>query len=218
MNPMSDSAWSHRLPRALLALLFSFLCAVFPAGCATLGTPSLSERLQALPAEQKDRVHPFFINSPLDVPQIGRLAGVAAYFRDRGFRHSKFLFRASGADLAARSLDIRREDPDARIVLIGWSGASLWIWDALTDLDIAGQSVDLVVYLDSNWIKKRVEDEGHPDNYSRAVLIYRQDNSPVESVPKSVSRTVATKQHLAVAAHTDTLEYLAEELIELTSD
>lgn len=193
-------------------LLFTFLA----GGCGVAGTQSLNERLQALPASEKDHVYPFFINSPLDVPQIGRLAGVASYFRGKGYKNSDFLFRSSGNELAENILEIKRIDRDARIALIAWSGASLWVWDALTKLQTSGNSVELIVYLDSNWIKERVAEKGHPANHSRAVLIYRQDNPPVSGVPNSVTRIVSTGQHLAVAAHADTVEILTEELIQLT--
>lgn len=213
---MSVSDWRATLLRALYALLLSCLCALIPTGCATLGTLSLSERLQALPAGQKDRVYPFFINSPLDVPQVGRLAGVASYFRENGFKHSDFLFRSGGPILADRIREIKQREPGAKTALIAWSGASLWVWDALTDLQESGDSVELIVYLDSNWIKERVAEKDHPANFDRAVLIYRQDNPPVTGVPGSVPRIVATNQHLAVAAHADTVGFLGEELIRLT--
>ena len=216
MTQISVSEWRATLPRALFTLLLSCLFAVLPIGCTTLGTPSLSERLQALPAGQKDRVYPFFINSPLDVPQAGRLAGVASYFRESGFKHSDFLFRSSGPILADRIREIKQREPGARIALIAWSGASLWVWDALTDLHESGASVELIVYLDSNWIKERVAEKDHPANFDRAVLIYRRDNPPVTGVPGSVPRIVATNQHLAVAAHADTVGFLGEELIRLT--
>ena len=66
-----------------------------------------------------------------------------------------------------------------------------------------------------NWIKKRVAEEGHPTNFDRAVLIYRSDNPPVEGVPNSVVRHVGTTQHLAVAAHRETIQTLSDELVRL---
>jgi len=70
--------------------------------------------------------------------------------------------------------NIRHRNSNARIALIGWSGASLWTWDALTELNQSDEMVDLIVYPDSNWIKTRVAREGHPANFGRAVLIYRR--------------------------------------------
>ncbi|NCF62841.1 MAG: hypothetical protein GWP58_08310 [Gammaproteobacteria bacterium] len=208
--------WRLKAPVACGLPLLLCLCALSAGGCSTLGTPSLSDQLQALPVADRDRVYPVFVNSPLDVPQIGRLADVASYFRDNGFINSAFLYRSSGSELAAMSRDIKRREPDARIAFIGWSGASLWIWDALTELSQSGESLDLVVYLDSNWIKTRVAEHGHPANFGRAVLIYRNDNPPVDGVPNSVARRVPTDRHLAVAAHPGTIEFLGEELIRLT--
>ena len=210
------SKWRLKTPSAFGLPLVLCLCALTSGGCSTLGSPPLSERLQLRSAADKGRVYPVFVNSPLDVPQIGRLADVASYFRDSGFINSAFLYRSSGPELAAMSRDIKRREPDARIALIGWSGASLWIWDALTELSQSGESIELVVYLDSNWIKTRVAEQRHPANFGRAVLIYRDGNPPVAGVPNSVARMVPTDRHLAVAAHPDTLEFLGEELIRLT--
>ena len=185
------------------------------AGCAAVGGSATESAFEELAVEAKDRVHVYFVNSPLDVLQIGRLAGVASYFRSVGFAHSSFLYLSSGPGLARDVRDIRREDGDARIALVAWSGASLWVWDALTELDGTGERVDLNVYLDSNWIKKRVADRGHPENFDRAVLIYRKDNPPVEGVPNSVVKLAGTTNHLAVAAHHDTVQALSEELTRL---
>jgi len=182
-----------------------------------LGTGSTSSRIGQLPMVARDSLYPFFINSPLDIPQLGRLSQVASFFQDTGFRHSTLLVRTSGDKLAGRILDLRQRDPDARIALVGWSGASLWIWDALRLLQESDTRVDLIVYLDSNWIKKRVSDRGHPDNLDRAVLIYRRDNPPVAGVPNSAIRRAETSNHLAVAVHSDTIRILEEELIRLAS-
>jgi len=184
-------------------------------GCATVGGSAADSGIDLLSGEAKHRVHVIFINSPLDVLQVGRLAGVASHFRSRGFEHSSFHYLSSGPKLAGEVRDLRRSNGGSRIALVAWSGASLWVWDALKELDETGERVDLVVYLDSNWIKKRVAEDGHPDNFDRAVLIYRSDNPPVEGVPNSVVRRAETTHHLAVAAHPDTVKALGEELIRL---
>ena len=207
---MSSNPAPTRIPMLGLSCL---LLAV--VGCATVGNSTANSHVEALSDEAKDRVHVIFVNSPLDVLQIGRLAGVASYFRSSGFRNSSFRYLSSGPQLAGKVREVRSEDPAARIALVGWSGASLWLWDALKDLDETGERIDLIVYLDSNWIKKRVAEEGHPTNFDRAVLLYRSDNPPVEGVPNSVVRHVGTTQHLAVAAHRETIQTLSDELVRL---
>jgi hypothetical protein len=199
-------------PVSVLGLSTLLLAA---SGCAAVGGSATGSAFMELPIEAKDRVHVIFVNSPLDVLQIGRLAGVASHFRSAGFEHSRFRFVSSGPGLAKDVRQIRRADAGARIALVAWSGASLWVWDALTELDETGGRVDLIVYLDSNWIKKRVADRGHPENFDRAVLIYRSDNPPVEGVPNSVIKRAGTTNHLAVAAHQDTIQALSEELARL---
>jgi len=206
---------SNRLAYPPIPVLVLLVLLTVAAGCATVGGSTPDSDIETLPVESKDRVHVIFINSPLDVLQIGRLAGVASYFRSKGFQNSSFHYLSSGPKLAGEIRGLRREDDGARIALVAWSGASLWVWDALKELDETGERVDLIVYLDSNWIKKRVSNEGHPDNFDRAVLIYRSDNPPVEGVPNSVIRRVETTNHLAVAAHPDTVQALGEELAQL---
>lgn len=214
MTNSSPPVFERLACRPVPALVLSALLLV-AAGCAAVGGSATGGTLEALPVEAKDRVHAIFVNSPLDVLQIGRLAGVASYFRSVGFEHSSFLYLSSGPGLAKNVREIRNENRGARIALVAWSGASLWVWDALTELDETGERIDLIVYLDSNWIKKRVADRGHPDNFDRAVLIYRADNPPVEGVPNSVVTQVGTTNHLAVAAHRDTVLALSEELTRL---
>jgi len=195
---------SNRLAYPPIPVLVLLVLLTVAAGCATVGGSTPDSDIETLPVESKDRVHVIFINSPLDVLQIGRLAGVASYFRSKGFQNSSFHYLSSGPKLAGEIRGLRREDDGA-----------LWVWDALKELDETGERVDLIVYLDSNWIKKRVSNEGHPDNFDRAVLIYRSDNPPVEGVPNSVIRRVETTNHLAVAAHPDTVQTLSEELARL---
>ena len=214
MKGISPSV-SNRLAYTPIPVFFLTALLLVAAGCATVGGSKPDSHIETLPAEAKDSVHVIFVNSPLDILQVGRLAGVASYFRSRGFEHSSFQYLSSGSKLAGEVRDLRREDDGARIALVAWSGASLWVWDALKELDETGERVDLIVYLDSNWIKKRVSNEGHPDNFDRAVLIYRSDNLPVEGVPNSVIRRAETTNHLAVAAHPDTIETLGEELARL---
>jgi hypothetical protein len=214
MTNSSPTVFEHGACRPFPVLGLSALLLV-AAGCAAVSGSAAEGALEALSVEAKDRVHVIFVNSPLDVLQIGRLAGVASYFRSAGFEHSSFLYLSSGPGLAKDVREIRNEDRGARIALVAWSGASLWVWDALTELDETGERVDLIVYLDSNWIKKRVADRGHPENFDRAVLIYRSDNPPVKEVPNSVVTRVGTTNHLAVAAHPDTVQALSEELTRL---
>ena len=214
MKGISPSV-SNRLAYPPIPVFFLTVLLLVAAGCGTVGGSTSDSHIETVPVEEKDRVYVIFVNSPLDVLQVGRLAGVASYFRSMGFEHSSFQYLSSGPKLAGEVRDLRSEDDGARIALVAWSGASLWVWDALKELDETAERVDLIVYLDSNWIKKRVSNEGHPDNFDRAVLIYRSNNPPVEGVPNSVIRRVETTNHLAVAAHPDTVQTLSEELVQL---
>ena len=188
-----------------MALLF--------AGCASIGSAELTHRVSVLDQELRDNVHVYLINSPLDQFAMGRLGDVAGYLRKAGFANSSYRHWSSGGSLAKDLLELRERNPDARIALIGWSGGSLVCWDAATELAEHEQVVDCVMYLDSNWIKGRIEERGHPDNIIRLVLIYRQINEPPAGLPAARVYRIPTNNHMSIPAHDETIDALVDELI-----
>ena len=157
------------------------------------------------------RVH--VVNSPNDPLQLTGLATLAESLEGPGravrywpFTDAKGLARAIEAD--------RAEHPDRPVAVVAWSGASLTAWDAADRLAESGQGIDLVIVLDSNWLKRRLRSRAYPDNIAMTVLIYRANN-PVPTVeqiaPQRVHR-VGTGNHLAVATQRQTVEAVTVEL------
>lgn len=225
--PSTNTTWSRRVipnrnyarsrfspsaPRRLGGSFLLFLIVFATCGCASLGTPELTNRVAALDQPTRDNVHVYLINSPLDQLAIGRLGDVAKYLRKAGFENSHYWHWATGAALTDKLLEIRAANPNARIALVGWSGGSLAVWDAATALEEQQQIVDMAVYLDSNWIKGRIEDRGHPNNIIRLVLIYRQNNDPPDLPAAKIYRIPPTN-HMAIPAEPETIEALVDELI-----
>lgn len=194
------------------ALWLLGLLALATAGCARIGTPALTADVQAVPAEQRQALHIYLLNSPLDQLAMGRLHDVAGYLRKAGFEHASYRHWVDGKALGREILSLREDQPEARVALIGWSGGSLACWDAATVLAEHSQVVDCVIYLDSNWIKGRIEAHGHPDNIIRLVCIYRRNNPPPKGLPGATVYRIDTANHMAVPAHAATIEALVAEL------
>jgi hypothetical protein len=117
---------------------------------------------------RRDHVYIFGVNgwNPLC---LGNFNGLCEYVRKQGFCHTYFgqLFTSHG--FAGRIRQIRRCDPDARIVLIGFSGGSnyvKWIANALAQ-DCT--RVDLLVYLAGDLIPNTPS--SYPPNVCRVVNI-----------------------------------------------
>jgi len=215
--------WDHRnhhlrssntLTRRLhiLAVWLSACLAFLSAGCARLGTPELTAQVQSIPAEHRDDLHIHLLNSPLDQLALGRLHDVAGYLRKAGFQHASYKHWVDGNALGRDLLELREKHPDARITLVGWSGGSLACWDAATVLAEHDQLVDCLIYLDSNWIKGRIEAHGHPDNIIRLVCIYNRTRQPPEGLPSATVYRVDTTNHMAVPTHDETIEAIITEL------
>lgn len=206
----------HQLNKHYFRIL-AIICVVgfsyFGGGCAGIGSPELTNRVAALEPELRDNVYIYFINSPLDQFAMGRLGDVAKFLREAGFKNSTYRHWAGGSSLADDVLELRAENPDARIALVGWSGGSLVCWDAATVLNEHQQVVDCVIYLDSNWIKGRIEERGHPDNIVRLVLIYRQNIEPPAGLPAAKVYRIPTNNHMAIPAHEETMKAIVAEII-----
>jgi hypothetical protein len=85
----------------------------------------LREQVRAIPQDNKDRVHFFLING-LDPFYSANLNGLAAYCRSIGFTNTACYQMPSRWKVKREIETIRRNDPQARIVLLGYSfGANL---------------------------------------------------------------------------------------------
>jgi pimeloyl-ACP methyl ester carboxylesterase len=172
--------------------------------------------LESRSAQSLDNVHVIFVESPADIGHVGRIEDVCCEMQDMGVRNAVYFepFVDGGScELAQYVLSIRAQNPQARIMLVGWSIGTVFVKNALTELDAHGESVDTIVYIDSTTIILS-DLNGHPENYDRAVLIYRRGRL-MPSLPNSVSRCVDELFHLPVAHNERTIDQLVLEATRL---
>lgn len=191
------------------------------SGCASGPIPSSPHAmiLQSQPASSLDNVHVVFVESPADVGHWGRIEEVCCSMRQMGLRNAVYfqpIIDGNGCDLAEYVRDIRSENPNSQVMLVGWSIGSLCVKEALTILDEDCDGVETVVYIDSGFLKLS-DFTGHPDNADRVVLIYRAHQSPPRCIPNAEVRCVDEWFHLPVAHHRDTVDQLVQEAIDLTA-
>ena len=190
------------------------------AGCASVGNTDLTAHVQSIPANWRQHVYPFFLNSPNDPLRVTSFSSVSDYARDAGFANARYYSGFSSGEGLARDIrKIRQADPAARICLIGWSGASTFAFDAAKILAPENVVIDSVIYLDSQWIiDRRLNQQEHPQNIAHALLLYRVGHEPPVGVPHAQVFLIPTTEHLAVATHPDTVEYILRELIRLAGN
>ncbi len=202
-----------------LALLATCLTA---SGCATCPIPTSPNAmlLEHQPPSNLDDVHVIFVESFADFGSVGRLEEVCCSLRQLGLRNAVYfepLYDGGSCALVDYIRDIRAENPNSRIMLVGWSIGALCVKNALLTLDQCCEGVETVVYIDSGFL--RLSDfTGHPDNADRVLLIYRAHASPPSCIPNSEVLCVDSWFHLPVAHHRDTVDSLVQEAADLAAD
>lgn len=209
----------NRSTTSLLSCLCGtcLVCAAL-AGCvaAPIPTSRYAFQLESRSAQSLDNVHVIFVESTADVGHFGRIEDVCSEMRDMGLRNAVYFepFVDGGAcELAEHIRNVRAENPQARIMLVGWSIGTVCVKNTLLELDTHGESVDTIVYIDSTTIILS-DLTGHPENYDRAVLIYRR-GYPMPTLPRSVSRCINETFHLPVGHNERTIDQLVLEATRL---
>lgn len=167
----------------------------------------------------KDNVHIFGING-LDPLCLGNFNGLCRYLRDQGFENVYFSQLFSSELVCCKIRAIREENPNAQIVLMGYSLGCNYVrclahWLKLQDIDI-----DLLIYLggDSIWNCRW----SCPDNVCRVLnvtshglilcggdLIFK--GSDLDCARNHRLHT----RHILIPSRQETLELVMEELLAL---
>ncbi len=199
-----------------LAMLFLFVSFV---GCAHLSPSPMASRLASQPAESREHVYVIFVESPADLGQWGGLPQLSEYFRKCGLCQSyyfnPYVEGMDGKYLAAFVRRIR-QDPKARVMLVGWSFGSIISLDAIHELAESRTCIDTMVYLDS-WSLKLIGGEAQPNNVGRTVLVYRSHNEFPDGFPCPVKHTVDVCRHLNLPMAPHTVDVLFAEATRLAS-
>lgn len=116
----------------------------------------------------KERVHVFAING-LNPLCLGNFNGLCTYLRKQGFEHTHFGQLYGSCWFTDEIRHIRSTDPDARIVLIGFSLGANYVKCMANHLNKEGIKVDLLVYLVGDFVFNTPS--SHPPNVVRVVNI-----------------------------------------------
>jgi hypothetical protein len=189
------------------------------AGCRSLPQSDYCSHIEQQPPCCANNVHAIFVESPFDVLNIGRLSSVADSLRQAGCANIEtFSLYKHGNDsrLADRIRGLRSQNPNGRIVLVGYSTGALMVERALTVLEPEGIRVDSSVYLDANILN--VFGAGNrPQNSDRTLLIYRRTATVPEDIPRSETYFVDVGNHLNVPCSQQCFDVLAHELLQQCS-
>jgi hypothetical protein len=179
---------------------------------------SLGEMCQAVPPCCRDRTHVFFLNG-IDWPGFSNLQGLCDYLRAAGFRNVTWGSMFDGSAFRTRICRIRECDPDARVVLLGYSYGANRARSLMHALAEDGVHVDLLIYLggDTIWDCER----SRPANACRILnitghgfwaygfgFLCRGDN-----IAGAENLRLST-YHLGLPSHPETVEAVVRAVVE----
>jgi hypothetical protein len=158
----------------------------------------------------RDHVHVFLVNG-LDPLHFGNLVGVRDYVRQLGFENTYY---GELYDWWWFKKEIRRihgEDPEARLVLVGFSLGGSMVHSLARSLKAEGVWVDLLVYVDAktffNNFHRRPENVGRVLNVTSLSCLW--NGKPLEGAENVREGDV---WHFGSPTHPDTLKALAANL------
>ncbi len=167
----------------------------------------------------KDHVYIFAVNG-LNPLCLGNFNGFCTYLKEQGYKHTYFAQLYTCLDWANYIREVRHGDPQAKVVLIGFSlGANSVRWIA-NDLARDGTRVDLLVYLVGDTIGNTPE--SHPANVGRVVnirgkgLILTGGDLTLNGADIDGARNVRLEcRHILAPSRSETLALVSEELAAL---
>ena len=184
--------------------------------------PKVMSACQAAPSDGKEHVYTFIVNG-LDPLQLANLNGMTGYLRRLGFPQTRFQ-PLLGYRAARRHIrEIRQSDPDAKIVLMGYSLGTLVVRRLANDLEKEGIAVDCLVYLGGDFIPNTqgsrpsnvavvVNIRGHGSIFTGYDLLFNGTDIDNASNLRLDSR------HFLLPSREQTMETLASELASLAKD
>ena len=180
---------------------------------------NLHEQAQAIPQEKKDRVHFFLING-IDPLYSGNLNGVAAYFRSIGFANTSCYQFPSTWKVRRQIETIRRSDPEARIVLLGYSAGANIVRLLANNVQREGIHINCLIYLGGDTVfnspSSRPPNVGQIVNINGHGMIFlgRDLYFKGEDIDGAVNHRVDAR-HILLPSQGDTINLIGEQLIAL---
>jgi hypothetical protein len=174
--------------------------------------PHYADGCQTVPVACRNHVHVFFMNG-LDPVNYGNLTGLRDYVQELGFGKTYYgqLFHAGWFEKEIRH--IHQDDPDARVVLIGFSLGVQEMHSVAEDLNKDHIPIDLLVFLSGNhpvWFMP----SDRPANVQRVVNILASGGMKSFGVREYAEnvRLPEDTWHFGSPTHPYTLEKMSEEL------
>jgi hypothetical protein len=181
----------------------------------------LHEQAQAIPQEKKDRVHFFLVNG-LDPLYSGNLNGVAAYFRSIGFANTSCHQFPSTWKVRRQIETIRGSDPEARIILLGYSVGANFVRALANNLQREGIHIDCLIYVGGDTVfnspSSRPPNVGQIVNITGHGMIFlgRDLYFKGQDIDGAVNHRVDAR-HILLPGQSDTINLVGEQLIALAS-
>jgi hypothetical protein len=130
--------------------------------------PEVASRCLRLPQGARDHVHIFFVNG-LDPSNVCNLRGLYDYVLALGFRQVYFGQMWYTGRYVKTIRQIRHDDPQARIVLLGYSIGANLVRKMAQDLSEDSTRIDLLVYWAGDFVRNSKAFK--PDNVDRILNI-----------------------------------------------
>jgi hypothetical protein len=130
--------------------------------------PYVEQLGESVPQEIKDHTYLFFING-LDPYFLANFRGQCQYMKTLGYSNA-YCGQMSHADLFGKMIKrIRKDDPQAQVVVIGYSTGANSARTLANQLKEEGLLIDLLVYLGGDLIKDG--ERSRPENVGRILNI-----------------------------------------------
>ena len=162
----------------------------------------------------KDQVYIFAINGA-DPLCVGNLDGLCDYLREQGYTHTYFAQPYTRYWFANEISDVRRQDPEAKIVVIGYSWGCNEARSMVNRLNKDGIPVELLVYLGGDFIWNTRESS--PPNVRRIVNVRGHGLLLLAGLVDGANLEGARNEwidsrHIELPSRRQTLELLTDEL------
>jgi pimeloyl-ACP methyl ester carboxylesterase len=184
--------------------------------------PEVVKSCEAAPSDGKEHVYIFIVNG-LDPLQVANLNGMTGYLRRLGFPQTHYEPMLGYRATRRQILAIRQSDPDAKIVLVGYSLGSGVVRRLANDLEKENIAVDRLVYLGGDFIgnteasrpknvAKVVNIRGHGSLFSGYDLFW--NGAEIDNA----QNVRLDRRHFLLPSSGQTMETLASELASLAQD
>lgn len=203
------------LPLTLLLSAIASGCAGLPAQVPHSDLPGYAS---LRPDCCCDNVHIFVLESPFDICHLAGMPKLAESFEKMGFENVHYHnYHLDGDDdvVADRIRAVKSENPNSRVMLIGYSTASLMVEDAIGRVSQDGIWIDSAVYIDSFWYRK-LRTGSHPQNCRHSLLLYRGGKLVPEGLPSETVYGIDETNHFRTPLNKGSYETIVGEALRLT--